>query len=144
MAEHDNAGFPLSYCLLSTATSVDIHKRTKALTAWANCLRDTYGVIPKFAHVDKDMAEIGMLRTSWKLKIQLCWWHMRKAVRERLSKGKLATTPYNVSRVRAEFAFISLAFVPYGKPDTTEYEGGNLEDPKTDKAPKPDPNSIAI
>lgn len=72
MGEHDNAGFPLSYCLLSTATAVEIGKRTKALTAWADCLRDTYGVIPVFAHVDKDMAEIGMLKMSWVLKIQLC------------------------------------------------------------------------
>ena len=102
------------------------------------------GFIPKFTHVDKDMVEIGMLRTLWNLKIQLCWWHMQKVVRERLSKGKLATMPYNVSRAQAEFAFISLTFVPYGKPDTTEYEGGNLEDPKTDEAPKPNPNSIAI
>ena len=97
MAEHDNAGFPLSYCLLSTATSVDICKQMKALTVWANCLWDTYGVIPKFAHVDKDMVEISMLRTLWKLKIQLCWWHMQKVVREWLSKGKLAMMPYNVS-----------------------------------------------
>jgi hypothetical protein len=64
MGKHDNAGFPLSYCLLSTASAVNIGKRTKALTSWADCLCDTYGVIPVFAHVDKDMAEIGMLRTS--------------------------------------------------------------------------------
>ena len=31
MAEHDNAGFPLSYCLLSTATSVDIQECMNAL-----------------------------------------------------------------------------------------------------------------
>jgi hypothetical protein len=80
MVKHDNAGFPLSYCLLSTASAIDIGKHTKTLTLWADCLCDTYGVIPVFAHVDKDMAEIGMLRTSWVLKIQLCWWHMRKAV----------------------------------------------------------------
>ena len=137
-------GFPLSYCLLSTATSVDICKQMKALTVWANCLQDTYGVIPKFAHVDKDMVEISMLRTLWKLKIQLCWWHIQKVVREWLSEGKLAMMPYNASRAQAEFAFISLAFIPYGKPDTTEYESGNLEDPKTDEAPKPNPNSITI
>ena len=65
-------------------------------------------------------------------------------VREWLSKGKLAMMPYNASQAWAEFAFISLAFVPYGKPDTTEYEGGNLEDPETDKALKPNPNSITI
>ena len=45
MVEHDNSGFPLSYCILSTASSIEIGKRTKALTAWATCLRDQYSVI---------------------------------------------------------------------------------------------------
>ena len=62
LGEHDNAGFPLSYSLLSTATALEVGKRKKALTAWAKCLRDTYGIIPIFAHTDKDMAEIGMLQ----------------------------------------------------------------------------------
>ena len=75
MAEHDNAGFPLSYCLLSTATASHIHKRRNALNAWAKHLRETYDVAPKFAHTDKDMAEIGMIRDTWELKLQLCWWH---------------------------------------------------------------------
>jgi hypothetical protein len=144
MGEHDNAGFPLSYCLLSTATAVEIGKRTKALTAWADCLCDTYGVIPVFAHVDKDMAEIGMLQTSWVLKIQLCWWHMRKAVRERLGKGKLSTTPYDVKRAHAEFPFIRCDFVPSGSADITEYEGGNLDKTREDQLPPDDPNAIHI
>jgi hypothetical protein len=37
-AEYDNAGFPLSYCLLSTAMALHVHKRWKALNAWAKCL----------------------------------------------------------------------------------------------------------
>ena len=57
MGEHDNTGFPLTYCLLSTATAIDQGKHTKALSAWAKCLRDKYGIEPKFIHVDKDMAE---------------------------------------------------------------------------------------
>ena len=76
MAEHDNASLPLSYCVLSTASSVNAGKQTKALTAWATCLCDIYGIIPVFVHVDKDMADIGMLCDMWKPKIQICWWHM--------------------------------------------------------------------
>ncbi|KAJ7078765.1 hypothetical protein C8R43DRAFT_910298, partial [Mycena crocata] len=125
MGEHDNAGFPISYCLLSTASSMDQGKRTKALTAWAKCLRDKYGIAEvKFAHVDKDMAEIGMLKGVWNAKICLCWWHLRRAVRTRLAKGKLATTPYDPGRAHAEFSFIDLAFVPESQADTEEYEGG--------------------
>lgn len=125
MGEHDNAGFPLTYCLLSTATAIDQGKRTKALSAWAQCLRDKYGVHPIFIHTDKDMAEIGCSKAVWEAKINLCWWHLRRAVRTRLAKAKLSTTPYNVERAMAEFGFISDDFLPYGKKtDAEDYEGG--------------------
>ena len=81
MGEYDNTGFPLTYCLLSTAEALKIRKWKKALKNWAAVLRDRYGIIPIFAHTDKDMAEIGMLHDVWlSVKIQLCWWHLRKAV----------------------------------------------------------------
>ena len=96
MGEHENAGFPLSYCLLSTVMSLEIEKQKKALVAWAAHLHDKYGIHAAFAYTDKDMAEIGMLRDVWGLvKIQLCWWHLQKAIRECLTKVKLLTTPYN-------------------------------------------------
>jgi hypothetical protein len=80
IAEHDGAGYPIAYCLLSTATSIEMGKRTKALKAWATHLHDKYGIDPRFCHLDKDMAGIGMAREVWRQKIQLCWWHMRKAI----------------------------------------------------------------
>jgi hypothetical protein len=143
LAEYDNAGFPLSYCLLSTASAIPIGKRTKALTAWAICLRDRYNVIPTFTHVDKDMAEIAMLRQVWNPKIQLCWWHLRKAVRERLSKTKLTTTPYNVRQACCEVAVIDPAFTPPGAADPNEYEGIPADIPVTTN-PHLSPNTITI
>jgi hypothetical protein len=95
-----------------------IHKRRTALRAWAEQLRDKYGVRPHFVHVDKDMAEIGMIRDVWLAKIQLCWWHLREAVRTRLKSGKLSTTPYNPTRAHAEFPFISIDFKPCGRADS--------------------------
>ncbi|KAG1874931.1 hypothetical protein F4604DRAFT_2008937 [Suillus subluteus] len=64
LGEFDNAGFPLSYCLLSTATAIEIGKRTTALRQWTTYLRDKYGIIPRFVHVDKDMAEISTADTG--------------------------------------------------------------------------------
>ena len=76
-------------------------------------------------HVDKDMAEIGSCHKTWALaKIQLCWWHLRKAVRACLQLNKLSTTPYNVECTRAEFRFISMEFWPSGGADQRESEGG--------------------
>ncbi|KAJ7937453.1 hypothetical protein B0H13DRAFT_2302616 [Mycena leptocephala] len=124
LAEHDNAGFPLSYCLLSTTGSDDLGKRKRALEAWARKLRDEYGVIPIFIHTDKDMAEIGMAR----------------------DKSKLSTTPYNAQCAHAEFAFIIVTFKPPGRADPAEHEGGFLASLNTvvASAPAPDPNSVTI
>ena len=145
MAEHDNAGFPLSYCLLSTATALHIHKRRNALNAWAKHLRETYDVTPKFAHTDKDMAEIGMIRDTWELKLQLCWWHMKDAIKKRLAKAKLSTSPYNAERVHGEFWFIDKFFRPPGNADPGEHEGGERDDSETaNRRQKDGPNGITI
>jgi hypothetical protein len=125
LGEYDNAGFPLSYCLLSTVAATEIGKRTKALTAWGTVLCDMYRVILQFVHVDKDMAKIGSCRKTWsQAKIQLCWWHLRKAVRTPLQLAKLSTMPYKIKHARGEFRFISTGFQPTGKADAKECEGG--------------------
>ncbi|KAJ6563838.1 hypothetical protein B0H19DRAFT_1374489 [Mycena capillaripes] len=141
LGEYDNAGFPLSYCLLSTTGADDLGKRKRALEAWARVLRDKYGVIPVFIHVEKDMAEIGMAKDVRNAKIQLCWWHLRKVVRTRLQQSKLSTTPYNLHRAHGEFAFINLGFKPQGRADAAEYEGGFLE---SIVAASTQPNSSAV
>ena len=123
MAEYDSTGFLQSYCALLTSSAVEIGKWTKALSAWVTCLWDKYGVIPIFAHVDKDVAEIGTLWDVLKLKIQLCWWHLESAVGDQLKKKKLSTTPYNVQCAQSEFPLIRTSFVPFGKPDPKEHEG---------------------
>jgi hypothetical protein len=128
MSEYDNAGFPLSYCLLSTTSAISQGKWTKALTSWAKCLRKAYDINPTFAHVDKDMAEIRMLRTVWNPKILLCWWHLRRAVQTCLALNKITTTPYDVQRARQEHSFISEDFRPVGRSDRNEYEGGCPDD----------------
>ncbi|KAG1745455.1 uncharacterized protein EDB91DRAFT_1049969 [Suillus paluster] len=78
-----------------------------------------------------------MSKSVWlTAKIQLCWWHLRKAIRERLAKSKLSTTPYRPARANQEFPFINIAFRPAGTPDTREFEGGVLLEP--DKVPTDD------
>jgi hypothetical protein len=89
------------------------------------------------------MAEIGMLRKVWNPKIQLCWWHLRKAVRERLSKNKLSTTPYNVARACQEARFIDPTFVPDGNADPGESEGGMFGE-SINQLPYDSPNTVTI
>jgi hypothetical protein len=114
LGEYDNTGFPLSYCLLSTASSVEPRKCIKALEAWTKVLHEKYGVVPRFMHLDKDMAKIGMSQRVWPdAKVQLCWWHIQKAVHSRL-QGNLPTSPYNIELAHREYAFIKKDF-PYGR-----------------------------
>ncbi|KAJ3535176.1 hypothetical protein NMY22_g6606 [Coprinellus aureogranulatus] len=117
MGEYDNAGYPLCYCLLTTATAIDQDKRKKSLNVFISACAQKYNLSPTFCHVDKDMGEIAALRAAWpKAKIAVCWWHLRRAVRTRLANKKLATTPYNA---------------PNGKQiDIKDYEGGLPEDVK--------------
>jgi hypothetical protein len=145
MGEEDNAGFPLSYCLLSTADSIEQQKRTKALSKWTKKLRDKWGVNPSFVHLDKDMAEIGMVRKVWpKAKIQLCHWHLKQAVQEWLAKTKLSTTPYNPTRAWMEFSFINVLFRPPGKADNNEYEGGFDYYHPVSTSTGPGPNTVLL
>ena len=124
LGEYDNAGFPLSYCLLTTATAIEDGKRTRALQAWAALLRDEYGVIPRFVHTDKDMAEIGASLRVWPLaKHQLCWWHQHEAVKRRL-KGNLPTSLYNAKHTTGEHAFIDTHFKPISRVDPNDIKGG--------------------
>ena len=127
MGEHDNAGIPLASCLLSTASCLTPGKRKVSLTSFMKCVRDKYNIYPRFVHTDKDIAEIKASQTVWpESKHQLCWWHLRKAIRERLGKAKLSTTPYNPSIAHSEFNFISLDFSPAGKSDPRESEDLDL------------------
>lgn len=147
MGEHDNAGYPLSYCLLSTAASTELGKRTRALTNWAASLRDRYNLRPSFVHTDKDMAEVGMKENVWpEAKHSFCWWHTKRFVLERLGSRKLATTTYHSAVARAIFAFIDPTFKPPGRSDPKEHEGGLLPLP-SDSDPSPalfNPDGIRI
>jgi len=73
------------------------------------------------------MAEIGCAKVVWpEAKINLCWWHLHRAIRTRLAKAKLSTTPYNFERARNEYGFIDKDFIPPGtRVDIEDYEGGS-------------------
>jgi hypothetical protein len=131
MGEFDNAGFPITYCLLSTANSIHIAKRASALSIWLREVRSRYQLENiKFVHCDKDMTEIKAVKEVFKgVKIQLCRWHMDRALRQRLGQSKLETTPYRPLRAHQQFNFIDPKFAPPGAPDPEEYEGGMPDEP---------------
>lgn len=77
LGEYNNASFPLTYCLLSTAETVEMGNWKKTLNVWTSVLHDKYDIIPVLSNTNKDMAEIGMLLDVWiSAKIQLYWQHL--------------------------------------------------------------------
>ena len=117
-------------------------------------MRSEYGILPRFVHTDKDMAEIGASRRVWpEAKHQLCWWHQREALRRQL-KGNLPTSPSNPQRAAGEYKLINVTFKPYGCVDPNDNEGGvpgeNCEhgtqgtDVNTTLLTDDNPNSIKI
>jgi hypothetical protein len=86
LGEVDGFGVPLAYCLLTTASSIALMKRRDSLAAFFAAMRDRYGLDPDIVLTDKDFAEIGAVRLVWpRAKHQLCYWHIRKATRERMA-----------------------------------------------------------
>ncbi|KIJ25136.1 hypothetical protein M422DRAFT_273913 [Sphaerobolus stellatus SS14] len=143
MREYDNAGFPLAYCLLTTASSITPGKRKITLTSFLRALKDCYAINPHFVHTDKDIAEIKSANVIWtSSKHQLCWWHTKKAVNTRLKKSKHSTTPYDPLIPRQEFDFIDLAFVPSVKADPQDVE--DSEDLPLPSKPPPAPPACTL
>jgi hypothetical protein len=117
-------------------------------------LHDKYGVVPRFVHTDKDMAEIGASQRTWtESKHQLCWWHLREALKRRV-KGNLPMSVYHPQKATYEYTFITPSFKPHGRTDLGDTEGSapgevcEQEDQHSDASAMPlsrsNPNSIKI
>lgn len=79
-------GFPISYLSLSKITAPGA--KIVALAGWFSQLK-RHGIDPEFVSTDKDAAEIAAVQSVWpSSKIQLCWWHVEKAIDKRLRKNK--------------------------------------------------------
>lgn len=62
--------------------------------------------------LDKDVAEINAVQVIWpNAKIQICYWHARKAVKKRLAQSH-ATKEYNPKKAMDEFDFVEKTFTP--------------------------------
>jgi hypothetical protein len=82
LATVNDEAFAISYFMLSNVTASG--GKIAALTEWFLQLRQ-HGVDPDFIFLDKDQSEIAAAKVVWShAKIQLCCWHMKRALRKRL------------------------------------------------------------
>ena len=72
-----------------------------------------HGLKPNFLITDKDFAQISASCFVWKnVKIQLCLWHIKKAVLAKLSSSKNSQVNYNGLVAQQKFSFIDPSFKP--------------------------------
>jgi len=91
----DGTSFPLSYLLVSAGKNRPI---TKILMSWFAELKE-HGINNlKLFLTDKDTAQINAAISTWtNAHVQLCLWHVKRAVEQHLSsKKKIIQIRYNV------------------------------------------------
>jgi hypothetical protein len=74
---------------------------------------DTWKIKPVVTLCDKDWSKINALRAVFpSAKLQLCFWHVLRALKEQLKILKWQPGFYNVEEAIQEFNWIAQTFVP--------------------------------
>jgi hypothetical protein len=112
-AEIDGMGFPLAYLFMENNGNCGNGIRTGILINFLVQLKER-GLEPEFFISDKDFAQISAAHFVWKnIKVQLCLWHIKKAVEARLSSNKKPIQiNYNGEAAHKLFSFIDPSFRP--------------------------------
>ena len=118
-AEVDGMGFPLSYLFLENNGNCGNGIRTGVIIDFLLQLK-LLGLEPDFFITDKDFAQISAARHIWEnIKVQLCLWHVKRAVEARLASNKKPQQiNYNGEMTHELFSFIDPSFRPTSKEKT--------------------------
>ena len=91
LAELDGSGIPLCYMFVEKGTTENTKPSANegatiaVITTFLSPLKD-HGFNPHFFGTDKDAAEIFAVRHTWpKSKHELCWWHVKRAIRSKMT-----------------------------------------------------------
>ena len=89
-AEVDGMGFPLAYLFLENNGNCGNGIRTGIIIDFLLQLK-MRELEPEFFLSNKDFSQVSTARFVWKsIKVQLCLWHIKKAVEARLSNNKIS------------------------------------------------------
>ena len=127
IAEMNGMGFPLAYLLLTTTSAITPGARTAMITRFLIELHNK-GVKPTFTLTDKDSAHINAVRAVWpNSHIQLCFWHLKRAVKKHLASSKEPKKiRYRAREANTQFPFIDLTFFPAVSPRQPEQVQPNV------------------
>ncbi|SAL95591.1 hypothetical protein, partial, partial [Absidia glauca] len=114
------SGYPIAYLIVKVASNTNVSGedtgRITALKTFFQEMKDR-GFNPTFFFTDKDQAEINAIEAVWPSEgpsiIRLCLWHLKRAIKLKLSKPKTAILPiYNEQAAHLEYDFVDTSFVP--------------------------------
>ena len=113
LAEFDGSGFPLGYFFVETI-SVERDRPSVAgalagiIEQFLQVFKDS-GLNPSFFGVDKDLSEIAAIKKVFKnAKIQLCFWHAKRAIRQKMRDASKTQTQAKYSPAEAQLLVPSL------------------------------------
>jgi hypothetical protein len=121
-------GMPLAYLYLDTFTASEdllqnpinnINNRVMALAVFFQSMRAEQ-ILPSFILLDKDMGQIAAVQEawSWTTNIQLCLWHVERAIDRKINEKNHKSSQYSIQRAREaneQFTFIDPNWIPTGR-----------------------------
>jgi len=113
IGQKNGSGYPLAYLFLDNSKKGD-GVRTLILAGFFNSLKHKE-LNPEFFLTDKDFAQINAALQVWpSIKIQLCFWHLERAIKKRLADGSIPkTNSYNAELANMETNLVDVNFHPF-------------------------------
>ena len=124
LGEARGSGLALGWCFVrSKGRNPETGSKEAILTAWLTHFRDKWNIKAKVTHSDKDHSEINAFACVFpEAKHQLCYWHVLRAIKKRLSILHCQPVHYDSKGAVKSFPFISPNFLPitqrYKLPET--------------------------
>lgn len=113
LGEAYGSGLPLAYLLVKSPGSTVGGEKQAILEQYLRYLSEKYNLQIAFTLTDKDWSEIRACRTVFSdADHQLCYWHILRAIKQRLAILRRQPAHYNVREAREEFPWIDKEFLP--------------------------------
>jgi len=114
LGEARGSGLALGWCFLRPKSKEPkLGSKELILSAWLRHFRYEWKINARVTHSDKDRSEINALTSVFPgAKHQLCYWHVLRAIKKRLSVLRRQPAFYNATQAVSKFPFISHIFLP--------------------------------
>lgn len=117
LGEARGSGLPLGFILIRSNDG-EPGGLAEYLSEFISYFKETWNIEARITLTDKNSSEINAFRRVFPdAKYQLCFWHVLRAVKTRLSILRRSPAYYDVESAHKEFDFIDKNFLPVGQID---------------------------